>query len=96
MNKKIQCIAKLLEFGMFGEFKEYILDNRLVTKEYFMTFGTSNIINKAKFLYNILHESAKEEKLMLVDYEWQFLPHEYIKVTCISEQTGKKEFTYGY
>jgi len=96
MNKKMQCIAKLLEFGMFGEFKEYILDNRLVTREYFGALGASNIVNKAKFIYSILHQAAKDEKLMLLDYEWQFLPNEYIKITCVSEQTGKKEFTYGY
>jgi len=96
MNKKIECFAKLIDEGMFLELKEYTLDNRLVTKGHFDIYGNSNIVNKAKLIYNILEQAVKDEKLMLLDYEWQYLPHEYIKIICVSEQTGKKEFTYGY
>lgn len=96
MNKKMQCIVKLLEHGMFEEFKEYILDNKLVGKEVFDEAGGRPLITRAKLIYDTLHQSAEDERLMLLDYEWQFLPHEYIKITCVSEQTGKKEFTYGY
>ena len=96
MNKKMECIQKLINEGMFLDFKEYVLDNRLVDKSHFEIYTTSNIINKAKVIYDILEQAHEDEKLLLLDYEWQYLPHEYIKLTCVSEQTGKKEFTYGY
>ena len=96
MNKKMQCIAKLIEQGMYSEFVEYINDNKLDKNNDIFILGSSNMTNKAKLVYGILEEAAKDEKLMLLDYEWQYLPHEYIKITCVAERTGKKEFTYGY
>ena len=93
MSKKLDCIKKLIEIGMYDEFKEYIVENKLAGEHEFKTLNRD--IEKARFIYETLGSAAKDNKLILLDFEWSFLPIELIKITCVTE-TGKKEFTYGY
>ena len=92
-KKELECIHKLIYEDMYYEFQEYLIDNKIAKAEEFVNLA--NDAEKARFICATLEQAAKDEKLILLDYEWAFLPIEIIKVTCVTE-TEKKEFTYGY
>jgi len=91
--KELECIHKLIYEGMYEEFKEYIIDNKLAKEEDFKLLNRDS--EKARFIGHTLDNAAKEEKLLLLDYEWSLLPLEIITITCIN-LTEKKEFKYGH
>lgn len=91
--KELECINKLIHEDLYLDFKEYIVDNKLAKEEDFISLVKD--YEKAKFICYTLDQAVKNEKLILLDYEWSFLPIELIKVTCVTE-TEKREFTYGY
>ena len=93
MNKKIECIRKLIDNDMFIDLTEWLIENKFAKSDDFM--GLARNKEKAECVYQKLNEAMAEEKLQLIDYEWNLLPLELIKITCITE-TEKKVFTYGY
>ncbi len=93
MNKKIECIKRLLSHDRYYEFANWLVGQRLTNKDDMKDLSRDQ--EKAEFIYTILKTAEKEEKLILLDFEWALLPLETIKITCVTE-TEKKEFTYGY
>ena len=93
MNKKLECIKRLIDNDRFFEFTDWLVEHRLVKKDDFI--GLTRNKEKAEFIYNIFEQGMNNEMLQLVDYEWSLLPLELIKITCVTE-LEKKVFTYGY
>ena len=91
-KKELECINKLIHEDLYLDFKEYIIENKLAKEEDFSALHRDT--ERARFICSILDQAAKEDKLILLDYEWTLLPLEIIKVTCVTE-TEKREFTYG-
>lgn len=91
-TKEIECILRLVNSDMYLDLKEYIVENKLAAESDFK--GLTRDFEKATFICGVLDVAAKENKLILLDYEWVILPKEYIKITCVTE-TEKKEFTHG-
>jgi len=92
-EKELECINKLIYEDLYEDFKEYILDNKLAKEEDFRLLARDT--ERARFVCYTLDQAAKAEKIILLDYEWTFLPIELIKVTCVTERE-KREFTYGH
>ena len=92
MNKKIECIRKLVDNDMFYEFIDWFKEQKLIDK------GETDMLDRAKeraeFVYTVFLRAEEAEQVQLVDYEWTLLPLETIKILCITENE-KKEFTYG-
>lgn len=69
----------------------FLKDQRLIND-----FQRTEIINesdKAKYICQLIEGLKKEEKLLLLDYEWTILPVERLKLTIITERT-QREFCY--
>ena len=93
MNKKeIECIKRLIEKDVYLDLKDYIIDNKLAKEEDFAPLIRDQ--ERAIFICFTLEQALKDERLMLVDYEWTLLPLEFIKLTCVSPDE-KKEFIHG-
>ena len=93
MNKRIECIKRLVDADRFYEFTEWLIEHKIIKKE--DTIGLDRNQEKAEFIYATLKRAEKEEQLILLDFEWSLLPLETIKIICVTE-LEKKEFTYGY
>lgn len=92
MKKKIACIERLIEIGLYEEFIDWMLDSSLIKE---MPKDLLSNYAKAEYIYSVLERSAKDNKLMLLDYDWIMLPVEIIKITCITDRE-KKEFCNNY
>ena len=49
---------------------------------------------RAEYIYSVLNQAVEDEKLQLLDFEWNLLPKEVIRIMCVTA-LEKKVFTYG-
>ena len=73
------------------EMINFLKEQRLIND--FQVSAITNDSDKAKYLYNLLETLKKEDKLLLLDYEWSILPVERLKLTIVTERT-QREFYY--
>lgn len=95
MNKKIECIKRLLKKNnAYLEICEWLLEKKLITD--LQVESNTRLDERAQLIFNIL-EDAQENRsdFQMVDWEWSILPLELIKITCITE-TEVKVFSYGH
>lgn len=93
MKREIDCIERLLDKNFsYPEICDWLLLNKLAD-----SVDVENNVRtreRAEFVYSVLKQAQKDEKIMLLYFEWSLLPKETIKITCITE-TEEKFFTYG-
>jgi hypothetical protein len=93
INPKIQCIMRYIDKIGYQEIAEYLLANKLAVPT--DVAAAIHLQERAEFLYFALKKAETDEKLLLLDFEWQILPLEQIKITIISIRE-EKQFTYGF
>lgn len=91
-QKEVECIQRLLDIGlMVEEWMDFLLENKLLDSSGIPAFALER--NKALYIHNVLSEGKKSEKVLLLDFEWNVLPVERIKVTVVTTR-NTKEFVY--
>lgn len=91
-QKEVECIQRLIDVAlMVEEWMDFLLENKLMDISGIPTFQLEK--NKALYIYNIISEGKKSEKVLLFDLEWAILPIERIKVTIVTTR-NTKEFVY--
>jgi len=91
-QKEVECIQRLLDVAlMVEEWMDFLLENKLLDSSGIPAFALER--NKALYIHNVLTEGKKTEKVLLLDFEWQLLPVERIKVTIVTAR-NTKEFVY--
>jgi hypothetical protein len=96
MNKKhYNCILRFMQKdeAFFNNISEFLIDERLIKSEELV--GLSSEDEKAKFLLHALEVIQETETVLLVDWEWQILPVEYLKLLIVCDNM-QKEFAYGF
>jgi len=93
MSRKIECIARLLEKNhSYDEIAEWLVINKFTNK-----IALDNLTRdkeRAEFIYNVLKQRQLDEDIQLLYFEWNILPQETIKITCVTNKE-EKFFTYG-
>ena len=94
-NRKISCILRFMEKSesFYSEILEFLIEERLMKKE--ERVGLDRPTERAKFLVDRLEFLLREEKVMLVDWEWNILPVERIRLLIVTDSL-QKDFTYGH
>lgn len=93
MTRKIECIERLIVVNhAYEEICDWLILNKF-TDEQSVKLPHLDL-EKAEFIYEILKRLEKDEKLLLLYFEWSLLPKETIKITCVTP-TEEKLFTYG-
>ncbi len=94
MNKKIECIKRLLLLNAneYYEFVNWLTEHKLADEGDFES--VFRIQERAELIYKKLRKAEVNNELMLLDYEWTVLPLETIRITCVNS-TEKREFTHG-
>jgi hypothetical protein len=97
MNKtrrEIECIAKLQSLGgNVDNIIEFLLSEALINKDEVKELRRSPDLAKA--LQLILARLSKEEKLQLLEYTWNVLPVEQIRIYIVTNRSSQ-EFSYSF
>jgi len=94
-NRKINCILRFMEKSdsIYSELMTFLVEERLMKIE--EQVDIDRPAERAKFIVNKLDKLLKEEKIMLVDWEWNILPVERIRLLIVTDSM-QKDFTYGH
>jgi hypothetical protein len=91
-QNEVECIRRLITVGlMVEEWLDFLIEDKLLAKEDIAAFRLEN--DKALWIHTLLNKAKKDERVLLLDFEWSLLPIERIKVTLVT-QRNTKEFTY--
>lgn len=93
MRREIECIKRFFELaGQEVDLRSFLLQVKIAKSEDFQGLASKQEIAEKYFL--LLRQALKDEKAVLVFYEWQILPEESIRIT-ISTEGEHKEFSFG-
>lgn len=92
--KEIECLARLFKLtNCYEDFVDHLLDEKILSADRITDLKLE--LNKPKFLYETLKEAEKEDKLLLLSFDWALLPVERIRVRLVTTRNSR-DFTYHY
>lgn len=94
MTRKEQCLQRLFDLTTcFAEMVDFLFNEKLISEEQIQDLKLE--VDKVNFLYNLLKEHEKKEKINLLSFDWIMLPEERIKVTIITDR-AVQDFSYRF
>jgi len=91
-HKKVEFINRLLRLShCYEELVQFLIDERMISD--FEMSSLKDEADKPRLIYEYLEKLKKEEKLLLLDYEWTILPIERLKLTVVTARDSR-EFSY--
>lgn len=91
---KIECLDRLFKkTHCQDEFIEYLIEHKLLDKD--AINPNDRDLDVLKVLHNALQKGVADDKILLLDYKWQLLPIEQIRLQIITSR-GSKDWLYGY
>ena len=91
-TRKIECLERLNKMtGGVDELFAFLKEEKLIDVETAKKIQQSS--DRAKNLQIFLSELSKTDKIQMLEYEWQILPVERIKITMVTHRNSR-EFTY--
>lgn len=97
MNKtrqEIECIARLQQLGgNVDDILEFLVGENIILKDEARALRLNPEVSKAMQL--LLSTLSKNGKFQLLEYEWNILPVERIKIHVITDRANK-EFVYNF
>src|ERR1035438_1673728 len=93
-RKEIDCLARLQDLtASQDEMLAFMLAESLITKEEIA--GIKRAPDQAKVLQAHLASISKDNRIQLLEYQWDFLPVERLKVLIVTDRNSK-EFSYNF
>jgi hypothetical protein len=93
-SKEIECLMKLDELTpSYDGIIEFLQSEDLLSREEGKAIRSSSEV--AKRVHEKLAVLSKTKKLQLLEYEWNVLPIERIKLMIVTDRVSK-EFSYNY
>jgi hypothetical protein len=94
MSREIDCLARLDSLtAAFDSIVEYLKLEELMSKD--DEKSVTNAQDKAKWLWTKLEVLSETNKLQLLEYSWELLPVERLKVVIVTDR-NHKEFSYNF
>ena len=94
MTKKIDFLNRLFKLEhCYDDLIDSLLQEKIISQEQKNTLNLE--VNRSQFLYIIIKEAQKEEKILLANFDWEILPIERLKITLVTERTTI-EFSHNY
>ena len=92
--KEIDCITRLFKLtDCYSELVDFLIEEKIVTDGVLANLKLE--LNKPRFLHDILKQAEKDDKLLLLSFDWVLLPVERMRMRLITERSNK-EFAYRY
>lgn len=93
-SKEIECLARLDTFISSQEMiLDFLQEEALISKEERRACQLTQ--DKAKWLWTTLSALSKKGTLQLLEYSWEVLPVERLKVVIVTDRNNR-EFAFGY
>jgi len=97
MNKtseEIKCLSRLDSLiASYDAVMDFLLEEKLISKDEIKSYRSSADV--AKVLHTHLALLSKDSKLQLLEYSWEILPVERIKLLVVTDR-AQREFSFGY
>lgn len=97
MNRKsdeIKCLSRLDTLTpSYDAILDFLLGENLITKDEVKAYRSAADV--AKVLHTHLAATSKANKLQLLEYSWEILPVERIKILIVTDRNNK-EFSYNF
>lgn len=92
--KKIECIARLNTLrGGIDEILTFLVEENILLEQTARALRLSP--ETAKETYRLIQGFFAAGKFQLLEYEWQLLPVERIKITIVTDRNSR-EFVYNF
>ena len=86
---EVEFLEKLLfGYGYYADLVNYLISDKLMNNSEIDSIKKEGS-NITRYLYEFLKKLQQEEKLMLLDFEWQMLPVERLKLTLVTNLSTK-------
>jgi hypothetical protein len=93
VRRQIECLNKLQSLnGGISDIFEFLYSETLLTREQIHFIKSCPDVGKVMQVR--LAAMCKEGKIQLLEYEWNILPIERIKITIVTDKSSK-EFEFG-
>lgn len=91
-SRQIECLERLNVLAVsLDDILQYLVDEKIITKDSIKTIKSSS--DHPKQVQQLLAELKSTDKIQLLEYEWQVLPVERIKLLIVTDR-NTKEFAY--
>lgn len=91
---KLQFIERLLKLShCTDEMMQFLVNDKLLNDQEVQAIR--NAVDQPRLILSTLEGLKKQDKLLLLDFEWLLLPVERLKLTLITERE-KREFVYNF
>lgn len=91
-SKEIECLNRLDDLnGSIAEICIFLLEERVIDKDQLEKIRRSPM--KGKDLNEILNDLKINQKIQMLEYQWQVLPVEVVTIMIVTD-TMKREFSY--
>ena len=92
--REIECISRLFKLARcLEELVDFLMEEKILSESDLVNFKLE--LDKPKFLHTVMKQAVKDEKLILLSFDWVVLPVERIRIQLVTER-NKKELTYKY
>lgn len=93
-NREIECLTRLDELiASYDAILEFLQQEDLLTRQEAIAMRSSSDV--AKMINIKLSTLSKTNKIQLLEYAWEVLPVERVKISIVTDRVSK-EFSYGY
>ena len=93
-RREIDCLKEYFtKTNSLDSFVQFLQEEKIFPADGFTTLATFD--EKVRSVYEHLQKAVKEEKLLLLSFEWRLLPIHQIKIEMITIRS-KRDFLYGY
>ena len=93
-KREIECLMRLQELSSaFSEILYFLVDEKLITADHAKSVQQNS--DKARSMHTCLHELNKQEKFQLMEFTWEILPIERIKINLVTDRNSR-EFTWNF
>jgi len=91
-SRQIECLERLNQMAVsIDDILQFLVDEKIFAKDDIKTVKSSS--DHAKQVQALLSDLKRNERIQLLEYEWQVLPVERIKLLIVTDR-NQKEFTY--
>ena len=91
VQRKVRALDRLFKLSnCFAELAQVLVEDKVLTQQQIRSVYDASF---TQYYHDLLEHALREEKLDILDYEWQVLPFERIKLTLVTPMRHK-EFLY--
>lgn len=90
----IDCMKRLFKLtGCYEDVVQFLLEEKIIDQETLVHLSLET--DKIKELTHLLFRASKQEKLQLLQFDWEILPVERIRVKLVTDM-NTKEYVHNF